>query len=162
MFRHVFMVLITLDWGKGKQACNYNKTVQVDEGSRWEIVLTGQVSRTFLDPLKAGRSNKIPESGCWWFGTPNVLDWVNVDQGLNICFSNWLGPEHLKNILLLWYILKYHISGSQRGLNTGRDDMAPVSKHRGNVRSRILSQAYRSVVVHILMSRINIYLKERV
>lgn len=34
------------------------------------------------------------------------------------------------------------MSGSQRGLNIGRDGMAPVSKDRGNVGRRIPTQAH--------------------
>lgn len=39
------------------------------------------------------------------------------------------------------------MSGSQRGLNIGRDGMAPVSKDRGNVGRRIPTQAHTWEIV---------------
>lgn len=40
------------------------------------------------------------------------------------------------------------MSGSQRGLNVGKDDMAPVSKHRENVGKRIPVQTYTWKIIN--------------
>lgn len=81
MVGQILMVLIMLDQGKGNEA-----SMQLHQNSKsrmrgvgYRIVSTRYVSRALLDPLKFGGRKGVSDSGCGWFGTPNVLYWVSMD-----------------------------------------------------------------------------------